>query len=373
MEEKLVTIKTTTFSKAQIIKNRFEQENIECFLKSINAIRATVPGGVSIRIKEGDLQLAHRIVSAFDEEERRLDELGKADKGIERILVPIDFSETSLKACSYAFNIAHEFMAEIQLVHVFHSPALDIIPVTESHTIQVNVDIIIRDIESKIQKEMDDFIKLIKKKFDEILANGVKLEYEAFSGDPAMDILDIADSYLPDIIVIGTKSREKLQSKDLNKFISQIIEYAKVPVLVVPDEIQINNINELTSILYATNFDETDFIAIRKLVRIIKPFNLKIHCVHISQDIENKWEKVKLESLENCFKTSLNISDFECTIITGTDVISRLNKYVENHEIGILALTTHKRNIISRIINPSTTKLMLHNTNVPLLVFHSRV
>ncbi len=372
MEDRLVTIRTTTFSKAQIIKNRFDQEGIECFLRNIHAIRPTVPGGVNIRIKEEDVAHALRIITSFEEEERRtLETDNEKDKKIEKILVPVDFTNASLKACSYALNLASKFNAKVKLIHIYPSPALDVIPVTESHTIQVNVDIMIREMETNVQKEMDKFVLKVKNEFSGLLEKGIELDYQTFSGEPVIDILDMADSFMPDIIVLGAKSCKEEKNKKLGKFISQIVEFAKTPVLIVPDDTQTKNIHEVKNIVYATDFDETDFNAIRKLMQIINPFKMKIYCIHISEDAENPWELVKIEALEKYFKSSYGESEVECSLIVGTNIIDRLNTFALNHDIGIIALTTHKRNILTRIFNPSTTKIMLHNCNIPLLVFHS--
>ena len=204
-----------------------------------------------------------------------------------------------------------------------------------------------------------------------LIKNGIKLEYEIFSGEPAMDVLDFAESYMPDVIVLGTKNIKDGKSKHLSKFISQVVEFAKIPVFIVPEQTKYIDIHKVLNIVYATDFDETDFSAIRKLMRIIKPFDMKIYCIHISEDAQNPWEQVKIEALERYFQNSYKNVNVECSIIIGTDIISRLNKFSRNHDIGIISLTTHKRNILTRILNPSTTKLMMHNPDIPMLVFHS--
>jgi nucleotide-binding universal stress UspA family protein len=53
------------------------------------------------------------------------------------------------------------------------------------------------------------------------------------------------------------------------------------------------------------------------------------------------------------------------------DVFQGLEDYIDEKDIDMIALTTHKRGIIEKLFNPSLAKRMLFHTNIPLLVFHS--
>ncbi len=48
----------------------------------------------------------------------------KSPTGYKSILVPIDFSETSIRALDYALALAGEFGAQIHLLHVLEFPAV---------------------------------------------------------------------------------------------------------------------------------------------------------------------------------------------------------------------------------------------------------
>ncbi|NJO90574.1 MAG: universal stress protein [Chloroflexia bacterium] len=48
-----------------------------------------------------------------------------------------------------------------------------------------------------------------------------------------------------------------------------------------------------------------------------------------------------------------------------------LQDFINERSIDIIAMTTHKRNFISRLFYPSMTKKMLFQTDTPMLVFHA--
>ncbi len=48
-----------------------------------------------------------------------------------------------------------------------------------------------------------------------------------------------------------------------------------------------------------------------------------------------------------------------------------LEGYIQNNKIDIISLTTRRRNLVARLINPSVGKKMLFHTNTPILMFHA--
>jgi len=62
--------------------------------------------------------------------------------------------------------------------------------------------------------------------------------------------------------------------------------------------------------------------------------------------------------------------DFD--LIVNKNVISGIEKYIVEKEIDILAVTTHKRNLITSFLRPSIAKELLFEIHIPLLVFHSK-
>lgn len=67
MEEKIITLVTSSFQHAQVLKNILETEGIECFLQNVNVIEGAVNMGVKVRIKESDLEAAIKIIESIEE------------------------------------------------------------------------------------------------------------------------------------------------------------------------------------------------------------------------------------------------------------------------------------------------------------------
>ena len=124
MEDKLVTLAILTYTKAQILKNVLENEGIETYIHNVNQIQPVVSSGVRLRIKESDLPHALKITesSAWLSESIVGEKETKKGEKSNKILIPVDFSSYSMKACEFAFNLAKTENAEIILLHVYFTP-----------------------------------------------------------------------------------------------------------------------------------------------------------------------------------------------------------------------------------------------------------
>jgi nucleotide-binding universal stress UspA family protein len=57
--------------------------------------------------------------------------------------------------------------------------------------------------------------------------------------------------------------------------------------------------------------------------------------------------------------------------LVGENILETLDKFIKEENIDIISLTTHKRNMISRLFNPSIARKMVFHSKTPLLVFHA--
>ncbi len=63
--------------------------------------------------------------------------------------------------------------------------------------------------------------------------------------------------------------------------------------------------------------------------------------------------------------------DVECSLIEENDFMKGAQEFIREKNIDIISMVTHKRNLISKLLNPSYTRKVLFHTNIPFLVFHS--
>lgn len=367
MSEKLVTIGVLPYAKAHILKMRLEAKKIKCELIDFHLIEGSTTSTVRVNIFEKDIpealpELDYLLGLKPEKSEKK--DLNR------QILVPIDFSGVSEKAARLAFNIASYLDTELVIMHSYISPVKYAIPYGEIYSYDTAILHQSQESEKNANERFKNFVSLLAQSVGTEKWEARKPEYILKPGYANEDILAYAKQHQPRLVVIG-RGGDISWPGAVGSVTADIMYNSPVPVLVVPEEMQEKPLDDFKEILYATNFDAKDFATLDKLIGILRPFNIKLTCVHVGEPDEYGWDLARLEGMKEILHNKYTSKEFECKLIMGRDVLQTLESYLEHEEVDALALTTHKRNMISRLFNPSLARKMVFHTHTPLLVFHA--
>ncbi len=368
MEENLITIVTLPFSKAQILKMRLEAEKIECNLEEINLIEGAAVSSVRVKILEKDIEQALPVLEDLLGAKPFVEEI-KAEKKERHILVPIDFSVQSEKACKMAVNVAGMLNIKLILIHCYINPLIHSIPFSDIYAYDSSLLARMEYSEENANKDFQGFVTKIAKEIGKEKWKSVSPEFIIKSGYPEDDILAFAQKHHSQLIVMGSGGKNAPYGT-LGSIAADIMYNATMPVMIVPEDTSEETLDNFSNVLYATNFDEKDFLSLDKLMLLLKPFNIKLKCVHVGQPHGDGWDMARLEGMKDVLHEKYKGSEFHCHLIVGRDILESLDKYMKEEKIDIISLTTHKRNMITRLFNPSLAKHMIFHTKTPLLIFH---
>ena len=142
---------------------------------------------------------------------------------LQKILVPIDFSEKSLHAFRYGREFAVRFQTELHLLHVMQDlvavvpePGLAFAPQGDY----------MRDLRVSTEKAMREFI-------DDHAPQGVQIVQELREGPPFVEIIRYAREAEIDLIVMGTHGRTGLAHVLLGSVAEKVVRKANCPILTV--------------------------------------------------------------------------------------------------------------------------------------------
>lgn len=370
MDEKIITLGKYTFERAHIVKTLLESAGIECFLQNINLLQGAISSGVKVRIKEGDLEKAMAIVEAWlkPNESPKDADIRASVSNFAKILLPIDFSDYSRKAADFAFDWAKNVGAEITLLHTYFDPIVNSLPFTDTYMYDANLEELALDLKENGEKGLVEMKEYLQAKEPH---GKVTIKTVLSKGVAEDEIIRYAKVYEPTLIIMGTRGKDRKSSDLIGSVTAEVIEMARVPVLAVPEDFPYGGIDSLRNVLYATNFEEADFRALEILERLLKPLGVKIICAHVGTDSKNQWDEVRMAGLREYLKTQYNETDVVCDLVLNEDFWVGIESYIREKNVSILCITTHRRNIISRLLNPSIAKKMLFHSTTPLLVFHA--
>ncbi|MFT3739120.1 MAG: universal stress protein [Breznakibacter sp.] len=371
MDEKIITLGKYTFERAHVVKTLLESAGIECFLQNINLLQGAIASGVKVRINEEDLEKAMSIVESWlkpDESPKTANDGEDRDSTLARILLPIDFSDYSRKAADFAFDWAETVGAEITLLHAYFDPVINSLPFTDTYMYDANLEELAVDLKENGEKglaEMRDY--LLRKN----IQGKVFIKTALSKGVAEDEIIRYSKVYAPNVIIMGTRGKDRKSTDLIGSVTAEVIEMARVPVLAIPEDFPYSGIGSLHNVLYATNFEEADFKALEILERLLKPLGVKIICAHVGSDNKKQWDEVRMAGLREYLKKRYNETDVVCDLVLNEDFWVGIENYIQDKSIDMLCITTYRRNIISRLLNPSVAKKMLFHSTTPLLVFHA--
>ncbi len=369
---KLVTVAIHTYQKAQILKSILESEGIEAYIHNVNQLQPMVSAGVRVRISEVDLPRALDIIENvnFDAVEE-VEEVSKKEKKRE-ILVPVDFSEFTLKTCEFAFELANDIDCTIKLMHVYFSsyyPAS--IPFGDTFAVQPKADGMYKDIYEDVERQMKELISKLNVKIADGTIPNIHYSYTLREGLPEEEIVDYSKKIRPYAIVMGTRGSNKKDQDLIGSVTAEVIEACRTPVFAIPENFHIHSISKMKNIVFLTNFQEREFLALAILMEFIKNYPIKVSFVHVAKK-EDRWNEIKLTGLRNYFEEHYPNIETDYTVVDGNEgILEALEKFVNENTIDMISLSSSPRNIFARMFNPGIARRMLFHTNTPTLVLKS--
>jgi nucleotide-binding universal stress UspA family protein len=141
----------------------------------------------------------------------------------DNILLPFDGSEGAAEVLHHASEIAHWADATIEVLYVADT-ARDSVTVVEGHTVDALV------------QRGEDVVEEAAKTLETL---GVSHETDVVQGNPPETIVDYAERYDQDLVVMPTHGREGLSRYLIGSVSEKVVRLSSVPVLTVrmrPDE-----------------------------------------------------------------------------------------------------------------------------------------
>lgn len=148
---------------------------------------------------------------------------GKTKSGFRKILVPIDFSDCSLKGLDYAKALAKEFGASLMLLHSIHLQYF----VSNDEYARYDMPLLMQQTERAARAQLTELVE----KTD---WEGIQVQPSLQIGHPGDQICARAKDYGADLIVTSTHGTTGLKHILIGSTAEYVVRHASCPVLVVP-------------------------------------------------------------------------------------------------------------------------------------------
>ena len=372
MEDKLVTLAILTYTKAQILKNVLENEGIETYIHNVNQIQPVVSSGVRLRIKESDLPRALKITesSTWLSESIVGEKTPKVDSKSNKILIPVDFSNYSMKACEFGFNLAKTENSEVILLHVYFTPIYaSSLPYGDVFNYQIGDEESVKTIIQQVHSDLNALSDKIKEKVASGEFPDIKYSCILREGIPKEEILTYTTQQPPKHKIMGTRGKSQKDIDLIGSVTAEIIDRSRTAVLAIPENTPFKEFNEVKRIAFLTNFDQRDLIAFEAFFNTWKSFHFSVSLIHLAES-KDTWNEIKLAGIKDYFQKQYPGLEIHYDVVMNDNLLKGLDKYIKDNQIDIITLTSYKRNIFARLFNPSIARKMIFHSDTPLLVIN---
>ena len=140
---------------------------------------------------------------------------------IARILWPVDFSDCSMRALSYAMSLAQEADAQLIAVHV--------IKIAEDVSDRLKFPII--NLEEYRKRYEQDSRERLEQAIPEAVRAYCRVEAQVVAGRAYREVLRVAEEQHADLIVIGGRGRGAVERLVFGSTTNHVVRQASCPVL----------------------------------------------------------------------------------------------------------------------------------------------
>lgn len=373
-EDRLLTVAIHTYEKALELKSLLEHEGIAVVLHNVNLSEPSISSGVRVRIKEADLPLALRIIE--NSEIFIMPDDNERTNTQPTVLVPVDFSTYSLKACALAFDIAKRHNGRIILLHAYVPPtrinmqlnaSLDFgISSNDDDTEQ---DVVAdKEMHTAARKRLDDFAATIKEMIKAGEMPPVMFTTKVVANVPEDAILDESRNRKPMIIVMGTRGAEKKERELIGSVTAEVLDSCRQPVFTIPEQSNLKTLDDIREVILISNLDQNDMLALDALARLSPNTAMNIHIVHIAgKRLRGVASDRECDMMLEYCRTHHPVCTFTMQSLDTDSAISYLNSIDAQKGISLIVVPNKKKNILARLFNPSLAHKLLFHADIPLM------
>lgn len=285
---------------------------------------------------------------------------------MKRILIPVDFSESSFNSCRYAVEIAtKEEPVTIWLFHVFVDQTfynLSSEPDGMMATPIISIEFLeeLKEIANtnlaNLKKRIEDYIA--EKKYNNFTVNKFMV-----TGNPEWLVEDVCEEINSDGIVMSTSgagNKAPLQGSMALKIMGR----APVPVLAVPNN---QTVFKFSNVLYSTKLNEikNDIASIKKITNLFNHHSFTLYVVHFRKSDK---DTTTMQELETIFEKERLKEKIRFLMVNDdNDITIALNTVITQNNINLIAFVAHKTNPFKLFFSRGIHKDDFLSTNIPVL------
>ncbi|PZX14537.1 nucleotide-binding universal stress UspA family protein [Breznakibacter xylanolyticus] len=279
---------------------------------------------------------------------------------MKRVLVPIDFSEASLKALEFGVEMANRLKANLRIMHVVtgknYAPFFD-----PTHNAELRIDGMA---EHWMEKLTHDFTP-------KYTVHGGNFDYKVREGNVTREICNQAKYDDSSIIIVGSHGISGFEDKWIGSNAYRLVSNAPCPVMLVRKQ---TVWKEFQRIVIPLTVKKDSRLKVPIVTGVAKLFGAKVFIAGLKQSSFKYLLvgiRVAIRQVQNFIETKAGL-ETESTILSGKDKPKILLDYAQSVNADLIAINIHNdNNPLAEIIRPFANDV-INYSEIPVLVVPTR-
>ena len=267
-----------------------------------------------------------------------------------KFLIPIDFSDSSIKALSYGHRLSTDLGAITQVVHVYRPK-----PRVESNAklhVLTQVD---------ANEKLNHIVEMMDKDWGGDICQTSLVSGYFEVGFPTDKILHLAKENANDLIILGATGSDFTYKKWIGSVSSAIASKSTSPVLLIPENAKYQGI---PSMMIGIDDQPLSNAMAQVISNLCTKFESKIHLVHVGKMNNDGVLATSEDVLSKFYKKDFIHS--KC--IDSNDVMEALTGYAKLNDIEVIAVAPRSKSLLAKIFNESISNQLREKLEKPFLI-----
>lgn len=273
---------------------------------------------------------------------------------MKKLIVPVDFSSTSVNAAEFAGNLAIFYGAEIWLYHAYEMP----VGFGEVTWPLFNV--------AELQTAAEQELEMMKETVQGNLRSKVAFNLKAEMTPLADGLTAFCDEIKPDLVLMGLSGKDALTKLIVGSNTIKTIHTLQYPVLVIPPKASFTPVVKIGFACDYKKIEETTPVTLIK--KILKDFDADLYILNVDHNDSH----VDNEVMDGSITAKRLFSDIHpvCDSIESENVTDGLNKYAGEKSLDWIVVIPKKHTLLQKMFSRSHSKDLLYHTHLPVLCVH---
>lgn len=277
---------------------------------------------------------------------------------IRKIMVPVDFSETSAHALDHAAWLAATTRADLLLVHV--------LPPDPYYFETVDPLLIPEDVEDSKSFAEEKLRDLARRCSDQL---GINPRYRILRGKISDSLVEIIQEENIDIVMMGTHGAKGLEEILIGSNAQHLVTRAPCPVITFqPEKRKPGFPNIVLPIERALHSREK----VNAAIHLARKCHSKIHILGLLED-EGEGEYEKLQIVLDQVQTAVDHADISYTrhTVKGANVANEAMKYADRIDADLIIIITEDESVMGRFDLGPFSRHIVNHSAIPVMSTHA--